>query len=158
MVEVFSVVSPQPQDKCQEILATFALSYHMAIIQGDSWRMSFLQGIDLSCHADEKSSYEQGSDFSYYKWYEVYNIWNWITINWSNQSNYWLKWYWMVHWKVQYLLHYYSCEKCVLQYIFKHSAFSSNTGGRTGVNRSSRIANSNVANPKFSRYSPCACS
>ena len=32
-------------------------------IQGDSWRMSLLQGIDLSCHADEKSSYEYGSDF-----------------------------------------------------------------------------------------------
>ena len=68
-------------------------------IQGDSWRTSFLQGIDLSCHADEKSSYEYGSDFSYYRRYEVYNIWNWIMINWSNQSNYWLKWYWMVHWK-----------------------------------------------------------
>ena len=68
-------------------------------IQGDSWRMSFLQGIDLSCYADEKSLYEYGSDFSYYRRYEVYNIWNWIMINWSNQSNYWLKWYWMVHWK-----------------------------------------------------------
>ena len=68
-------------------------------IQGDSWRMSFIQGIDLSCHADEKSSYEQGSNFSYYRRYEVYIIWKWITINWSNQSNYWLKWYWMVHWK-----------------------------------------------------------
>ena len=69
------------------------------LIQVDSCRMSFIQGIVLKCHADEKSLYEYESDFSYYRKYEVYNIWNWITINWSNQSYYWLKWYWMVHWK-----------------------------------------------------------
>ena len=45
--------------------ATCPIPNHKYNIQGDSWRMSFLQGIDLSCHADEKSSYEQGFDFSY---------------------------------------------------------------------------------------------
>ena len=36
----------------------------------------------------------------------------------------------------RYLSHYYSPDKCVLQYVFKHSAFCSNIRGRTGVNSS----------------------
>ena len=46
------------------MFATLELSFMLvACVQGDSRRTSGIQGIDLSCLSDEKSSYEFGSDF-----------------------------------------------------------------------------------------------
>ena len=95
---------------------------------------------ELICHVMlmKKVHMNMGPIFLYYRKYEVYNIWNWIAINWSNQSNYWqnyTEWFTEI---IKYLLHYYSPDKCILQYIFKHSAFCSNTRGCMGVNCSCR--------------------